>query len=264
MDLGIKGKVAISGGGSKGMGRAVSEDLAREGCRVVVAARGKEAVDEVVAGIRAAGGEAVPAYVNMATREGIEEAVRIAREAWGDPDIVVGNVYGPTHGRWEETQDDDFRAAYEDMVMSQVYLLRSVTPAMKKKGWGRVVLINSMASKEPHKELPLVTANVTRVGATALNKSVANELGRYGITINTIGTGGFATERYKGWMRKTIEAQGKDFDEREAVRRDEIPVGRLGTPEEMAAVVVFLCSARASYVTGQFIVVDGGVTKSLM
>lgn len=264
MDFGIKGKVAISSGGSKGMGRSVSEDLAREGCRVVVAARGREAVDEVVANIRASGGEAVPAYVDMATKDGIAEAVRIARDTWGDPDIVVGNVYGPQHGRWEETQEDDFREAFEDMVMSQFYLLRAVTPAMKEKGWGRIVLINSTSSKEPHKELPLVTANVTRIAATSLNKSVANELGPFGITINTIGTGGFATERYTSYMKRTIEASGRDYDEREATRRTEIPVGRLGHPDEIAAVIVFLCSARASYVTGQFIVVDGGGVKSLL
>ncbi|HMP44377.1 MAG TPA: SDR family oxidoreductase [Sphingopyxis sp.] len=264
MDLGIRGRVAISGGGSKGMGRAISEELAREGCRVVVAARGREAVDAVVAKIRADGGEAVPAYADMARKEGIEAAVRIATESWGAPDIAVGNVYGPQHGRWEETKDEDFRDAFEDMVMSQVHLLRAVTPAMKERGWGRIVLINSISSKEPHKELPLVTANVTRVAATSLNKSAANELGEYGITINTIGTGGFATDRYTSYMRRTIEAQGHDYDEREAKRRSEVPVGRLGEPEEMAAVVAFLCSARASYVTGQFIVVDGGRVKALM
>ena len=264
MDFGIQGKVAISGGGSKGMGRAISIDLAREGCRVVVAARGQEAVDEVVSEIRANGGEAIPAYVNMSRKDGIEEAVRIATETWNAPEIVVGNVYGPTHGRWEETTDENFREAFEDMVMSQVYLLRAVTPAMKEQGWGRIVLINSISSKEPHKELPLVTANVTRVGATSLNKSVANELGHYGITINTIGTGGFATDRYTSYMKRTVEGQGRNFDEREAKRREEVPVGRLGEPEEMAAVVAFLCSARASFVTGQFIVVDGGAVKSLL
>jgi 3-oxoacyl-[acyl-carrier protein] reductase len=264
MDFGIRGKVAISSGGSKGMGRAVSEDLAREGCRVVVAARGHEAVDEVVAGIRASGGEAVPAYVDMASKDGIEEAVGIARAAFGDPQIVVGNVYGPQHGRFDDTSDEDFRQAYEQMVMSQVHLVRAVTPAMKRQGWGRIVLIGSNSSKEPHRELPLVTANITRVGAVALNKSLAHELGPHGITINTIGTGGFATERYTNYMKRTIEAQGGVFDEREARRRTEIPVGRLGEPEEIAAVIVFLCSARASYVTGQFIVVDGGSLRSLL
>ncbi len=208
MDFGIRGKVAISSGGSKGMGRCVSEDLAREGCRVVVAARGKATVDEVVARIRASGGEAVGACVDMATKDGIDECVRIAKAAYGDPDIAVGNVYGPQHGGFDDTSDEDFRAAYEQMVMSQVHLIRAVTPAMKTKGWGRIVLIGSNSSKEPHKELPLVTANITRVGAVALNKSVANELGPHGITVNTIGTGGFATERYTSYMKRTIEAQG--------------------------------------------------------
>jgi 3-oxoacyl-[acyl-carrier protein] reductase len=264
MDFGIGGRVALSSGGSKGMGKAVSLDLAKEGARVVVCARGQEAVDETVAEIRDNGGEAVSAYVDMATREGIEKAVAIAKENWGSPDIAVGNVYGPQHGRWEETTDENFREAYDQMLMSQVYLLRAVTPAMKEKGWGRIVLIGSISSKQPHKELPLVTANVTRTAAVALNRSVANELGPYGITVNTIGTGGFATERYYSYMRKTVEAQGEVFDEREARRRDEIPVGRLGFPEEMSAVIVFLCSERASYVTGQFVMVDGGSVNSLL
>jgi len=263
MDFGIRGKVAISGGGSKGMGRAISEDLGREGCRVIVAARGAEAVDETVAVIKAAGGEATGVYADLSTKDGIEKAVAAAKAAYGDPDIVIGNVYGPTDGHWDETKDEDFLAAYDSIVMSQVYLLRAVTPAMRQKGWGRIVLINSTASKEPHRELPLVTANVTRVGALALNKSVADEIAKYGVTINTIGPGGYATERYTSYMKKTVEAQGGVFDEREARRRTEIPVGRLGEPEEIAAVVVFLCSARASYITGQFIPVDGGSVRAL-
>jgi 3-oxoacyl-[acyl-carrier protein] reductase len=258
------GKVAIVSGGSKGMGRSCAEELGREGCRVVVVARGAEAVDEVVSAITAAGGTATGVFADMSTKAGIEAALTAARQNYGTPDIVVGNVYGPTHGRWNETTDDDFLKAYDAIVMSQVYLLRMVLPAMKDKGWGRVVLINSIASKEPHKELPLVTANVTRVGAVALNKSVSDEVAKFGITINTIGTGAFATERYNTWMRKTIEGQGRDFEQREAERaRNEIPVGRLGRPEEMAAVIAFLCSERASYVTGQFIVVDGGQVKAL-
>lgn len=263
MEFGIAGKVAVSGGGSKGMGRAVSEDLGREGCKVVVAARGQEAVDETVASIKAAGGEAIGVYANMATKEGILEVQAAARAAWGDPDIVVGNVYGPTHGRWDDTKDEDFLSAFDSIVMSEVHLLRTFTPAMREKRWGRIVLINSIASKEPHKELPLVTANVTRVGALSLNKSVSDEIAKYGITINTIGTGGFATERYYEHMRRMVAENGREFDEREAERREEIPVGRLGRSDEMSAVIAFLCSARASYVTGQFICVDGGAVKAL-
>ena len=263
MDFGIKGRVALSGGGSKGMGRAVSEDLGREGCRVVVCARGKEAVDETVDAIRAAGGEAIGVYADMNTKEGILAAQNAARAAYGDPEIVVGNTYGPTHGRWDETKDEDFLDAYDAIVMSQVHLLRTFTPAMKERQWGRVVLINSICSKEPHKELPLVTANVTRVGALALNKSVSDEIARYGITINTMGTGGFSTERYSSYMRARAEAGGEQYDEFAANRREDVPVGRLGRPDEMSAAVVFLCSERASYITGQFIVVDGGRVRAL-
>lgn len=264
MDFGIRGKVALSGGGSKGIGRAISEELAREGCRVVVAARGIEAVDETVAAIRAAGGEAAGVSTDMTKKDGIARAVAFAAETYGEPDIVIGNVYGPTHGRWDETEDDDFLAAYQDIVMSEVYLCRAVIPAMKRKGWGRIVTVNSICSKEPHRKLPLVTANVTRVGTTALNKSLADEVGRYGITINTLGTGGFATERYTSYMRRQAEAGNAAYDPDTASRREDVPIGRLGRPEEMAAVAAFLCSERASYVTGQFIVVDGGRVGALL
>ncbi|MBB3862652.1 3-oxoacyl-[acyl-carrier protein] reductase [Novosphingobium hassiacum] len=263
MNFGIKGKVAVSGGGSKGMGRAVSEDLAREGCRVIVAARGQQAVDEVVAKIRDEGGEATGVYADMSTKEGILKVQAEARTVYGDPEIVVGNVYGPTHGRWDDTQDGHFLDAYESIVMSQVHLLRTFTPAMRERRWGRIVLINSIAAKQPHKELPLVTANVSRVAAVSLNKSVSDEIAKYGITINTIGTGGFATDRYFEHMKRMTLENGLNWDEREAERRDEIPVGRLGRSEEMSAVIAFLCSERASYVTGQFIIVDGGAVQAL-
>jgi 3-oxoacyl-[acyl-carrier protein] reductase len=264
MDFGISGKVALSGGGSKGMGRFISEDLAREGCKVVVAARGQEAIDDTVAAIRAAGGEATGVSADMSTKAGILAAVAHAKDVYGAPDIVVSNVYGPTHGRWEETSDQDFLDAYESIVMSEVYLSRAVLPHMKQQRWGRIVCINSICSKEPHRALPLVTANVTRVGATALNKSISDELASYGITINTIGTGSFATERYMSYMRKQAELGVEGLDPDDLTRRSDIPAGRIGDPSEMSAVVVFLCSSRASYVTGQLIVVDGGRVRSLM
>lgn len=264
MDFGISGKIAISGGGSKGMGRSVSIDLGREGCKVVVAARGQEAVDETVDAIKADGGEAIGVYANMTTEDGINKAVQAARDAFGDPDIAVSNVYGPTHGRWEQTTNDNFIEAFNDIVMSEVYLARAVVPAMKEKRWGRIVNINSTCSKEVHRELPLVTANVSRVATTSLNKSMADELGKFGITVNTVGPGGFATERYVDYMKKNAADAGRAFDENDLMRRDDVPVGRLGYPEEIAAMIVFLCSARASYITGQLIIVDGGIVRNLL
>ena len=263
MDFGVAGKVALCGGGSKGIGRAIAEELGREGCKVVVAARGQEAVDATVAAIRAAGGEATGVSADMTVKAGIYSAVAAAKAAYGDPEIVIANVYGPTHGLWDDTKDEDFLEAYEHIVMSEVHLSRAVLPAMKTKGWGRIVTVNSICSKELHRNLPLMTANVTRVGTTALNKSLADEVSKFGITINTLGTGSFATERYTSYMQRRAEDAGRAYDEFAANRREDIPVGRLGYPEEMAAMAAFLCSTRASYVTGQLIVVDGGRVRTL-
>jgi len=263
MDFGIAGKTALCGGGSKGIGRAIAEELGREGCKVVVAARGQEAVDETVAAIRAAGGEASGVSADMTTKAGVERAVGFATETYDAPDIAIANVYGPTHGRWDQTKDEDFITAYEHMVMSEVYLCRAVLPPMQRRGWGRIVTVNSICSKEIHRDLPLLTANVTRVGTTALNKSLADEVGKSGVTINTLGTGGFITDRYRTYMKANAEAGGRPYDEDDAMRRDSNPVGRIGFPEEMAAMAAFLCSTRASYITGQFIVVDGGAVRTL-
>ena len=264
MDLGIAGKVALVSGGSKGIGRAISEELGREGCHVVVTARGKEAVDDTVATITAAGGTAVGVPADFTTKEGIERVVREGRAAFGPIEIAIFNVYGPQSGRFDETDDDSFLTAYNDMVMALQWMTRAVLPDMKAAGFGRLVTVGSTCVKNVHRDLPLLTANVTRVGAVAFNKTISAELGRFGITVNTLGTGGFMTDRYSSYMRVRAEERGVEYDEFEAARSDTVPVGRLGHPEEMAAVAAFLCSTRASYVTGQTVVVDGGGITSLM
>lgn len=263
MDLGIAGKVAIVSGGSKGIGRAIAEELAREGVRVVAAARGKEALDETVEGIRAAGGEASGVTADMTRREEIERAVAETERLYGPADIAVFNVYGPTSGRYEEVTDEAMLTSYNDMVLALHWLTRAVLPGMRARGWGRLLNVNSVGSKEVHRELPLFTANSARVAAVAFNKTLSAEVGKDGITVNTLGTGGFFTDRYKSYMTRQAEAGGRPFDEATAMQRDDIPVGRLGFPEEMAAVAAFLCSTRASFVTGQFVVVDGGAVRTL-
>lgn len=261
MDLGIRNKTALVSGGSKGIGRAIALELAREGARVVVIARERAAIDETVRAIEAAGGTAAGCAADLATPDGVDRAVAATRAAFGPPDIAISNVYGPTHGRWDETRDDDFRTAYDQMVMSVVWLTRAVVPDMKKNGWGRLVNVGSICAKEPHRELPLLTANVTRVGVVALNKSLSAELGRFGITVNTLATGGFMTERFRAYFEKRAAEQGVPYES--LLARPDVPVGRLGEPEEMAAVAAFLCSTRASYLTGQLIVVDGGKVQTL-
>jgi 3-oxoacyl-[acyl-carrier protein] reductase len=263
MDLGISGKVALVSGGSKGMGRATAEELGREGAKVIVTARGQEAVDDTVHAITDADGTAIGVPGDFTKREDIERIIGTGKETFGPIDIAVFNVYGPQSGRYEDVDDDALASAYNDMVMALHWMTRAVLPDMKAKGWGRLVTINSTSSKEVHRNLPLFTANLTRVAAVSFNKTLSAEVGSYGITVNTIGTGGFLTERYTSYMRAQAEGRGQEYDQFAAMQRDDVPVGRMGYPEEMAAAVAFLCSTRASYITGQFIVVDGGHVRTL-
>jgi 3-oxoacyl-[acyl-carrier protein] reductase len=255
--------VAVVSGGSKGIGRAISEELGNEGCRVVVTARGKEAVDETVEAITSRGGSAVGVPADFTKKDQINTVMNEARSAFGPPDIAVFNVYGPVVQGFDKADDDDFLNAYNDMVMALTWMVREVVPDMKRNEWGRLVTIGSTCAKEPHRGLPLTTANTTRVAAVGLNKTLSADLGPYGITVNTLATGGFMTDRWRSYMRARAEEQGVAFDDEQAAKRPDVPVGRLGHPEEMAAVCAFLCSERASYVTGQMIVVDGGRVQTL-
>lgn len=263
MDFGIAGKVALVSGGSKGMGRATAEDLGREGCKVIVTARGKEAIDDTVRSIIDAGGTAIGIPGDFTKKEEIERILAAGKAALGPIDIAVFNVYGPTTGRYEDLTDQAFTDAYNDMVLALHWMTVGLLPDMKANKWGRLVTINSISSKEVHRALPLFTANVTRVAAVSFNKTLSAEVGKYGITVNTMGTGGFLTERYSSYMRRQAEERGETYDELTAMQRDDVPIGRIGYPEEMAAAVAFLCSTRASFITGQFIVVDGGLVRTL-
>jgi 3-oxoacyl-[acyl-carrier protein] reductase len=263
VDLGISGKVALVSGGSKGLGRAVAEELAAEGAQVVVAARGKEALDGTVAAIRAAGGDAIGVPADLTDKAGIKRVVAAARDQFGPIEIAVFNVYGPQHGRYEDVTDDALNSAYNDMVMALHWLTQAVLPDMKANKWGRLVTLNSISAKEVHRDLPLFTANLTRTAAVSFNKTLSAEVAPFGITANTMGTGSFLTDRFSTYMQRQADERGVPYDEFDAMQSDIIPVGRIGYPAEMAAAVAFLCSTRASFITGQFLVVDGGQVRTL-
>jgi 3-oxoacyl-[acyl-carrier protein] reductase len=263
MDLGLTGKVALVSGASKGIGRAIAAELANEGARVVETARGQESLDEAVAAIRASGGDATGVLADMTKKDDIDRAVRVANETFGPVDIAVFNVYGPTSGAYEDVTEEALQTAFNDMVLALHWLTQAVLPSMRERKWGRLLNVNSISSKEVHRALPLFTANPTRVAAVSFNKTLSAEVGRDGVTVNTLGTGGFLTERYSSYMRNLAEQRGEAYDEMTAMQRDDVPVGRLGYPEEIAAVAAFLCSQRASFVTGQFVVVDGGLVRTL-
>ena len=177
MELGIRGRTAIVSGGSKGIGRATAELLARDGVNVAIAARGKEAIDEAIDAIRSDGGSAVGIVADMRDADDVERAVATARDEFGPPDIAISNVHGPGPGDFFDLDDDAFRRAFDDMVLSVVHLTRAVVPDMRKQGWGRLVNIGSGAAKEPPSDLRHALANTTRAPVVTLQKTLANELG---------------------------------------------------------------------------------------
>lgn len=262
MDFGISGKVAFVSGGSKGIGRQCAEMLGREGCKVVVAARGQQAIDEAVAEIRNAGGQAIGISVDLTQEKEVKRALGIVAENFGAPDIVITNVHGPGPGDFFDHDGEDFVDAFRALVLSVVFLARETLPHMKQQGWGRLVTIGSGAAKEPPSELKHILANTARASVVSLNKSLANEFGQYGITVNTLGTGWIGSDRMYKYLEQVAEEKGLTQDGAMQMLKGLIPVGRPGKPEEMASLAVFLCSSLASYITGNLMTVDGGLHRS--
>lgn len=263
MDFGITGKIAFVSGGSKGVGRQVAEMLAREGSQVIVAARDQGSIDEAVAAIRHEGGSAVGVSADLTTQGGVKVALEAGEKAFGGlPDIAINNVHGPGEGNLMDLQPEDFERTFREITLSAVYLAQAVLPNMKDKGWGRFISINSGAAKEPPSDLKHLLANSVRASVVTLNKSLADEFGPYGITVNTIGTGYIGSERMHAYLAKVAQGRGMSYEELLKQTCQKIPVGRPGEPAEMAALIAFLCSAQASYVTGNFIAADGGIHRS--
>lgn len=269
MDFGLKGKVALVSGGSKGLGRAIAEELAREGTKVVIVARGQEALDRAVSEIRALGGEVTGVIADMANEQAINAAVACATATYGSPDIAIANLDTPDARPGssfsiglEDASNEDFREAFETLVMSVVHLSRAVLPAMKEKRWGRIVNIGSKSMKAPHAPpTQKILSNVGRLGVVGLMKTLSFEYGRYNITANIAATGQFATDL----AREAYAAKGTSIEryEEEVMRPAALGVSRFGRPEEMAALVAFLCSTRASFVSGETITITGGMHKAI-
>ncbi|MGE0387097.1 MAG: SDR family oxidoreductase [Gammaproteobacteria bacterium] len=263
MDLGLRGRIALVAGGSRGCGRGISEVLAEEGARVVLTGRNRDAVEAAERAIRERGGAVAGVVADMTTEAGVATIVASARSAFGDPDILVVNSPGPmidaeTGARrgFEACADQDYLDVFNSHVISAVRLTRALLPAMKARRWGRILNIGSIAFKTPHQEDPMPAQDV-RIAVAPLQKIVAHEYGEYGITANTIATGPFDSELSRDY-RAT----------KPAVKTEEwflkmLPVRRWGQPREMGYLAAFLCSDCAAFLTGEVIRLDGGYTKSL-
>lgn len=250
MELGIEGRVALVMGGSRGLGRAIAAALAREGARVAIASRSREPLEQAAAEIE---GDVTPFVADAADIERLAELPGEVAAALGPIDVLVANAGGPPFGGALGNELDEWEQAYRSLVLAPRVLAGAVVPGMRERGWGRIVNVGSTSTREPIDVLNL--SNAHRMAAVGFLKTLATEVGGDGITVNTVATGRFATQRL-------ADASGSLAPAEEAAR-EEIPVGRLGRPEEYGDLVAFLCSDRAAYITGVVVPIDGGLLRSV-
>lgn len=262
MKLGLDGRVAFVAAGSKGLGRAIAEELAAEGAEVAICARGKEALGETAVAIgRSTGREVLALAGDVSDPAAVERMIAGTIARFGRIDILVTNAGGPPSGRFDSLLPQTWQEAVDLTLMSVVNLTRAVLPGMKERGWGRVINVTSIAVKQPVDGLML--SNSLRSAVTGFARTLANEVAQLGITVNNILPGYTRTDRVEQLSEAAAKREGISRDAALAKWASEIPMGRLGEPREFAALAAFLASDRASYITGQSIAVDGGWIRSL-
>jgi len=259
MDLGIRGKVAMVAAGSKGIGRAAALALAAEGCAVSISGRGAEALATTLAELKALGVPALAEAADVTRAEDLERWHRATVAALGPVAILVTNTGGPKAATFGDLSDGDWLAGVDSTLLNVIRMTRLVLPGMRERQWGRIVHITSLVAKQP---LPLLTISSTlRAGLSGLTRTLAMETAKDGITVNALLPGHIMTERQHHLAEVRSKAEGISVAEHFTRQAAAIPAKRIGEPEEVGAVIAFLCGHPASYLTGQSLLVDGGLVQ---
>ena len=253
MDLGIAGRKAIIGGASAGLGKACAMALAREGVAVTIVARTQNNLEAAAEEIRkATGARVTPVAVDITTDEGRAKVLATCPE----PDIVVNNSGGPPTGNFRDWNRDMWMAALNNNMLSAIFMIKDVVDGMIARKFGRIVNITSSAVKAPIGILGL--SNAARSGLTGFVAGTAREVAKHNVTINNLLPGDFDTERHQSNTRVMAQKQGKSYEEMRAIRTAQVAAGRFGQPAELGEYCAYLCSAQASFITAQNLLIDGG------
>ncbi len=261
MQLGLEKRVALVGGASKGLGKAIALRLAQEGAQVAICARHEDtllqAADEIQ---RRTKSRVLAVTADLAQKEDIDRLVEAVQSAFSRIDILVTNAGGPPPLYFSEISDRQWEEYVQLSLMSVIRLIRKVLPGMKERRWGRILNLTSVSVKQPVDNL--ILSNTARLSVVGLAKTLSNQIARYNITVNNVAPGYVLTERVQRLFEAKAQKEGISVEAVQHKLTQNIPMGRLGTPEEIADVFAFLASENAGYLTGVTLQVDGGYVKS--
>ena len=258
MELGIASKVAIVGGSSKGMGKAIATKLAMEGAHVVICSRHGEELEAVATEIGkvVATDKVYPIEADLSVKDDVDRLMEDVTKQWGRVDILTVNLGGPPPGQPTELSDEDWQNAFDLSFYSAIRLCRKALPFMRNQGWGRIISILSLSVKQPEDNLALST--VARTAVAAFMKTLSKEVAKEGITVNTVLPGSIETGRLQGVWEMQARFHRREMSQARNDRIALIPAGRFGLPEEVADLVCFLASEKAGFLTGLHLPIDGG------
>ena len=262
MDLGLDGRAALVGGASKGIGKAIARELLSEGARVMICSRSEENLAAAAEEIQSETGKEVEYTVcDMASHDDIKRTVAAAAEKLGRLDIVVNNAGGPPTGTFQDLDERYWQHAIDQNLLSAVRTIREALPHLMRSGSGRIINVTSVSVKQPIDGL--ILSNATRLAVVGLAKTLSRELASEGITVNNVCPGNIATERLVALIEERAARQGQTLADAVSLEEGRVPMGFLGEASDVAALVAFLASDRARYITGTTIQVDGGSTTAV-